>query len=77
MEQALSEVMDKHISIACSVSVGGIYQRRGHTSLNGCVSVISIDNDKLLGSELMPHYCRICESDYNNTRDYIWTNHKG
>ncbi|GFW90265.1 uncharacterized protein TNCV_2121321 [Trichonephila clavipes] len=32
----------------CGVSVDGTWQRRGYSSLNGCVSVISIDSGKVV-----------------------------
>ncbi|GFX35753.1 uncharacterized protein TNCV_745461 [Trichonephila clavipes] len=35
----------------CGVSVDGTWQRRGHSSLNGCVAVLSIDNGKFLDLE--------------------------
>ncbi|GFY42084.1 uncharacterized protein TNIN_259681 [Trichonephila inaurata madagascariensis] len=47
MNEAAAEVHKKNNFdevIQCSVSVNGTWQRRGHLSLNGCVSVISIDN---------------------------------
>lgn len=77
MEQASREIKDKNKSIACGVSVDGTWQRRGHTSLNGCVSVISIDTGKVLDIQVMSKYCRICEGDDNNTTDHICSNHKG
>ncbi|GFT42249.1 uncharacterized protein TNCV_4921371 [Trichonephila clavipes] len=46
----------------CGVSVDGTWQRRGYSSLNGCVSVISIDSGKVLDVEFMPKVCRLCNS---------------
>ncbi|GFY62035.1 uncharacterized protein TNIN_153911 [Trichonephila inaurata madagascariensis] len=46
MNEAAAEVHKKNNFdevIQCGVSVDGTWQRRGHLSLNGCVSVISID----------------------------------
>ncbi|GFT86125.1 uncharacterized protein TNCV_3257271 [Trichonephila clavipes] len=37
----------------CGVSVDGTWQRRGHSLLNGCVSVLSIDTGKVLDLEVM------------------------
>lgn len=44
----------------CGVSVDGTWQRRGHSSLNGCVAVLSINTGKLLDLEIMSKFCRIC-----------------
>ncbi|GFV76224.1 uncharacterized protein TNCV_4673131 [Trichonephila clavipes] len=46
----------------CGVSVDGTWQRRGYSSSNGCVSVISIDSGKVLDVELMSKVCRFCNS---------------
>ncbi|GFX72704.1 uncharacterized protein TNCV_4062991 [Trichonephila clavipes] len=46
----------------CGVSVDGTWQRRGYSSLNGCVSVISIDSGKVLDVEFMSKVCRLCNS---------------
>ncbi|GFV14367.1 uncharacterized protein TNCV_807991 [Trichonephila clavipes] len=40
------------------VSVDGTWQRRGHSSLNGCVAVLSIDTGKVLDLEVMSKWCR-------------------
>ena len=45
----------------CAVSVDGSWQKRGYTSLNGCVTAISIDNGKILDVEPMSRYCKECE----------------
>ncbi|GFU81776.1 hypothetical protein TNCV_3086881 [Trichonephila clavipes] len=44
----------------CGVSVDGTWQRKGHLSLNGCVSVISIDTSKVLDIEVLSKMCRLC-----------------
>ncbi|GFY29074.1 uncharacterized protein TNCV_4722021 [Trichonephila clavipes] len=46
----------------CGVSVDGTWQRRGYSSLNGCVSVISIESGKVLDVEFMSKVCRLCNS---------------
>ncbi|GFU24762.1 uncharacterized protein TNCV_793861 [Trichonephila clavipes] len=48
MKAASKEVQIFKKSTTCGVSVDGTWQRRGHMSLNGCVSVISIDTGKIL-----------------------------
>ncbi|GFS77527.1 uncharacterized protein TNCV_320821 [Trichonephila clavipes] len=45
MKAASKEVQNFKKSTTCGVSVDGSWQRRGHMSLNGCVSVISIDTE--------------------------------
>ncbi|GFT78396.1 uncharacterized protein TNCV_981761 [Trichonephila clavipes] len=44
-------------------------------SLNGCVSVISIDTGKILDLEVMTQYCKICE--LNVKREHVCSNYKG
>ncbi|GBN55278.1 hypothetical protein AVEN_112467-1 [Araneus ventricosus] len=44
-------------------------------SLNGCVSVISIDTGKILDLEVMTQYCKMCEM--NIKCDHECSNYKG
>ncbi|GFS66511.1 transposable element Tcb2 transposase [Trichonephila clavipes] len=44
----------------CGLSVDSTWQRRGHSSLNGCVAALFIDTGKLLDLEIMSKFCRIC-----------------
>ncbi|GFX73959.1 uncharacterized protein TNCV_2093911 [Trichonephila clavipes] len=44
----------------CGVSVDGTWQKRGYSSLNGCVSTISVDSGKILDIEELSQYCRVC-----------------
>ncbi|GFX85113.1 uncharacterized protein TNCV_4979681 [Trichonephila clavipes] len=50
----------------CGVSVDGTWQRRGHSSLNGCVAALSIHTGKLLDLEIMSKFCRICNTLKNS-----------
>ncbi|GBO19237.1 hypothetical protein AVEN_8547-1 [Araneus ventricosus] len=61
MKAASKEVQNLKKTTTCGVSVDGTWQRRGHMSLNGCVSVISIDTGKILDLEVMTQYCKMCE----------------
>ncbi|GFW32651.1 uncharacterized protein TNCV_3678991 [Trichonephila clavipes] len=65
MKEAALEIRsnktDTEIS-QCGVSVDGTWQRRGYSSLNGCVSVITIDSGKVLDVEFMSKVCRLCNS---------------
>lgn len=47
--------------VKCGVSVDGTWQRRGYTSLNGCVAAISIETGKVLDLEVMSSYCPTCK----------------
>ncbi|GFW41505.1 uncharacterized protein TNCV_465931 [Trichonephila clavipes] len=44
----------------CGVGVDGTWQKRGYSSLNGCVSAISVDSGKILDIEVLSQYCRVC-----------------
>ncbi|GFY20291.1 uncharacterized protein TNCV_209231 [Trichonephila clavipes] len=44
----------------CGVSVDGTWQKRGYSSLNECVSTISVDSGKILDIEVLSQYCRVC-----------------
>ncbi|GIY05114.1 hypothetical protein CDAR_120891 [Caerostris darwini] len=48
MCNAAKEVAETFNRDECGVSVDGAWQRRGHTSLNGCVAVLSMDTGKVL-----------------------------
>ncbi|GFV10017.1 uncharacterized protein TNCV_4129521 [Trichonephila clavipes] len=65
MKEAALEIRsnktDTEIS-QCGMSVDGTWQRRGYSSMNGCVSVISIDSGKMLDVEFMSKVCRLCNS---------------
>ena len=67
-------------AISCGVSVDGTWQKRGFSSLNGCVAALSIDTGKILDIEAMSRYCKGCqkhERDDRESADYlVWkTNH--
>lgn len=76
----LKEVSNSKIT-KCGVSVDGTWQRRGYSSLNGCVSVISIDTGKVLDVEILSQFCRICQTKTSrhsgNNNEHICANHKG
>lgn len=67
--------------VNCGVSVDGTWQKRGYSSLNGCVSCISIDTGKVLDIEIMSQFCRKCSttSGTPNTvsKQHICRNHTG
>ncbi|GFV37038.1 uncharacterized protein TNCV_2381851 [Trichonephila clavipes] len=73
MKAAYKEVQNLKKSTTCGVSVDGTWQLRGHMSLNGCVSVISIDTGKFLDLEVMTQYCKMCE--LNVKREHVCSNY--
>ncbi len=72
MKKAAAELHDRDETpvdenIECAVSVDGTWQRRGHASLHAVVSLISIDNGKVLDVESKSKTCKAC--NYWNTKD--------
>ncbi|GFS97553.1 uncharacterized protein NPIL_65851 [Nephila pilipes] len=61
MQKAAKEVLNIHPSknklAECGVSVDGTWQRRGYTSMNGCVAALSIGTGKVVDIEIMSSYC--------------------
>ena len=47
--------------VKCGVSCDGTWQRRGHSSLNGCVTTLSIDTGKCLDVEVLTKVCHGCQ----------------
>lgn len=45
----------------CAVSCDGTWQRRGHASLNGCVTTLSIDTGKCLDVAILTKVCHGCQ----------------
>lgn len=67
MKEAASEIRCSNEISECSVSVDGTWQRRGYSSLNGCVTAISIDTGKLLDIEFLSKVCRLCNKRNNDS----------
>ncbi|GFU66845.1 uncharacterized protein TNCV_894811 [Trichonephila clavipes] len=64
-QAANNSMLESEKSIAecsneCGVSVDGTWQKCGYSSLNGCVSTISVDSGKILDIEVLSQYCRVC-----------------
>ncbi|GFY07707.1 uncharacterized protein TNCV_4095771 [Trichonephila clavipes] len=55
-----------HGIVNCGVSVDGTWQRRGFSSLNGCVSAISVDTGKIIDFETLSQFCRNVIQRRNN-----------
>ena len=47
--------------VDCAVSCDGTWQRRGFSSLNGCVTTISMDTGKILDVEPLSKVCHTCK----------------
>ncbi|GFU19343.1 uncharacterized protein TNCV_3032611 [Trichonephila clavipes] len=75
MKAAPKEVRNLKKSKTCDVLVDATWQRRGHMSLNSCVSAISIDTGKILDLEVMTQYCKMCE--LNGKCEHVCSNYKG
>ncbi|GFW67276.1 uncharacterized protein TNCV_2698861 [Trichonephila clavipes] len=64
-----------HATVNCGVSVDGTWQRRGFSSLNGCVSAISVDTGKIIDFETLSQFCRKCNSKTEQQNVKLQCNH--
>ena len=65
---------DEDAVVNCPVSCDGTWQRRGYSSLNGCITVISIDSGKVLDAEPTSRSCKQCQLHsnlVNNSEEYL------
>ena len=73
-EKSENEVAD------CGISCDGTWQRRGFSSLNGCVTAISMDTGKVVDVEVLSKSCKQCkkhEDDEDTPANIAWqTDHK-
>ncbi|GFW00423.1 uncharacterized protein TNCV_692621 [Trichonephila clavipes] len=74
---ALSEIKGSNSFTKCGISIDGTWQRRGYSSLNGCVSAISVDTGKILDIEVMTQYCHICAKGNCQSSKHVCSNYKG
>ena len=49
----------------CGVSCDGTWQRRGHSSMNGCVTTLSMDTGKCLDVKVLSKVCQGCQRHEN------------
>ncbi|GFY00625.1 CCHC-type domain-containing protein [Trichonephila clavipes] len=68
---ALSEIKGSNSFTKCGISIDGTWQRRGYSSLNGCVSAISVDTGKILDIEVMTQYCHICAKGNSQSSKHV------
>ncbi|GFV01637.1 uncharacterized protein TNCV_2962301 [Trichonephila clavipes] len=73
---ALSEIKGSNSFTKCGISIDGTWQRRGYSSLNGCVSAISVDTGKILDIEVMTQYCHICAKGNSQSSKHVCSNYK-
>ncbi|GFU84222.1 CCHC-type domain-containing protein [Trichonephila clavipes] len=56
MQKAASELLvlnpTKNKIVECGISVDGTWQRRGYSSMNGCVAALSVDTGKVVDIEI-------------------------
>ncbi|GFX13372.1 uncharacterized protein TNCV_2191271 [Trichonephila clavipes] len=56
MQKAASELLVLHPTknkiVECGISVDGTWQRRGYSSMNGCVAALSVDTGKVVDIEI-------------------------
>ncbi|GFT94778.1 uncharacterized protein TNCV_2805601 [Trichonephila clavipes] len=83
MIKAATEIVErettKNISsdiAKCGISVDGTWQRRGYTSMNGCVAAISVDTGKVLDIEVMSSYCPTCKGLQTMPRNFEYESSK-
>ncbi|GFX64295.1 CCHC-type domain-containing protein [Trichonephila clavipes] len=71
---ALSEIKGSNSFTKCGISIDGTWQRRGYSSLNGCVSAISVDTGSAGNMEVVGAY-RIFER--SNVRNVQYNEYYG
>lgn len=76
MKKAAAEIIIETKSNECGVSVDGTWQRRGYTSLNGCVAAISADTGKVVDIEVMSSYCMICKKLHKDDKNFVYESKK-
>lgn len=60
MKSAGKDAVEKCEINELAISLDGTWQKRGHNSLNGVMSAISIENGKVLDIECLSKYCHAC-----------------
>lgn len=60
-----------------TVAIDGTWQRRGFSSLNGVVSVSSIDSGKILDVQVLTKYCHTCSTMLDKSKPHECKNFEG
>ena len=76
MSSAASEIKNlkstaENDIVDCAVSCDGTWQKRGFSSKNGCITVISMDNGKVLDTEALSQSCKQCQQHSHLNKDSI------
>ena len=75
-----SNTKDGEDIVETAVLCAGTWQRRGYASLHRCVTVISMENGKVLDVEPLGKVCKTCmkhEDDFDATEHELWkANHQ-
>jgi len=61
--------------VHCGVSSDGTWQRRGYSSMNGCVTTITMDTGKCIDVEVLSKVCHTCqrhEQHQDNNEERVW-----
>ncbi|GFV68948.1 CCHC-type domain-containing protein [Trichonephila clavipes] len=79
--KAATEIVEKKQNLSsnivkCGISVDGTWQRRGYTSMNGCVAAITVDTGKMLDIEVMSSYCPTCKRLQTMPRNFEYESSK-
>ena len=59
--------------VDCSILCDGSWQRRGHCSLIGCVTIVSMETGQVLDVEALSSHCKECkcyEKLEKNSQEY-------
>ena len=62
MKAAAKDAIQKSESNELAISLDGTWQKRGHNSLNGVMTAISMENGKLLDLECLSKHCQACKN---------------
>ncbi|GFT68363.1 uncharacterized protein TNCV_659631 [Trichonephila clavipes] len=81
MIKAATEIVDKKQNLSfdivkCGISVDSTWQRKGYTSMNGCVAAISVHIGKVLDIEVMSSYCPTCKRLQTMPRNFEYESSK-
>ncbi|GFX22169.1 DUF1758 domain-containing protein [Trichonephila clavipes] len=74
---ALDEIKGSNSFTKCGISIDDTWQCRGFSSLNCCLSAISVDTGKNLDIEVMTQYCHICAKGNSQSSKHVCSNYKG
>uniref|UniRef100_A0A1B6FLX7 Mutator-like transposase domain-containing protein n=1 Tax=Cuerna arida TaxID=1464854 RepID=A0A1B6FLX7_9HEMI len=77
MKKAAKEAVDINKSSDLCVAVDGTWQKRGHVSLNGVLSVTSVDTGKVLDVSILSKYCNCPEKSKNIHKESCTANYSG